>query len=165
MVNADELYKLAKFTLKKWNMVFDEDLIQDLVFYTYQQLEKFDELKGKKTTYIVHVMQNRIRELNRNKHRKGRDKIIFSLDWKNNEGQEFVNLFCDDYDIVDVLNRENVLQHIMPLVEEPLKLYINGATQQELAERYKVSQPTIKRRIDNNINKIRQYVKKEGLML
>ena len=166
-MNEEELYKLAGYTLKKWNMPYDEDLIQDLVFKGYQCIEKYDESKGALSTFIINTMQNRIKEMNRHRKMKGRDTQVLSLDYivDSDENKEFSYFISDDVDAYDVINRKNILEQIAPLVETPLKLYINGYTLREIAERYNLSQEAINKRIKANIKRIKDFVEEKGLIL
>lgn len=166
MLNVEELYAMARFALKKWNIIYDEDLVEDLVSDAYLKKDKYDESKGAISTYFIKIMENRIRENDRTKKCKKRDGVVISYDNKmDTDGKEYNILFDDDFDLASDINKKNILEQIIPLVDLPLKLYINGYTQQEIAVKCNTTQATIQKRITANIKELQAFVKKKGLEL
>ena len=73
------LYKLAAHILKKHNIKYDEDIIQDLVIYAYSALEKFDKNIGSFSTFVCNCMENELRMIFRSKNASKRNYGISDL--------------------------------------------------------------------------------------
>lgn len=162
---AVELYKLAGFTLKKYNTPYNEDLVQELVLYALEKEPLYDERRGSWSNYIINCMYTKLLMIHRANHTIKRNK--------GQPDQSLDNTFCDDlpyYDVipsdVDIakeLDKKETLAAITPLVEEPLKLHLEGFKQVQIAEKLGVSQVTVCRRIKHNIQKIKKYCKENNI--
>lgn len=168
---ALELYKIAYFVCDKYNFPNDEDMIQDMVLGACERLSMYDESKSAKTTFLCKVMTNAaliiLRKTNAKKRISECKKISFdSVVCEGNragDDKTLLDIIPSDIDISEDLNRKEILDHIEPLLEAPLILWMNGKDQKDIAEIIGVSQPQISREIKANIEKIRNYCKKNNL--
>ena len=164
---ALELYKLAGFTLKKYNIPYDEDLIQELVVYAYSKNHLYNEEKGTWANFIIHCMTSKIFMINRHDKLRGRDVYTtISLDDFIDEENKLTYadvIIIDDNIFIDELHKKELLKAIKPLIEKPLELKLQGLKQAEIAKRCGVSQPHISRKIKENIRKIKIFCAARGL--
>lgn len=162
---VNELYKLAAFTLKKYNVPFDEDLIQELVVYTYTKLPYYDESRGSWSTFVINCMYSKLAILYRSKNAKKRNcgQPVDSLDDTYYDSLPYYDVIPSDIDVVKEVHKKEILNEILPLVDDPLKMYLDGFTQKEIADKYGVSQAQISRDIKKNIQKIKTYCKRKGI--
>lgn len=166
---VNELYKLAGHTLKKHKRMPDEDLVQELVFYAYTRLGEYDETRASKSTFIITCMESKLHMLDREKRAKKRNNglINYSLEAEipGNEQISLIDMIASDIDIAEEVNKQDVLEKILPLVKEPLALLLKGLTQKEIAEKLGYSQTNISRLIKQNIESIKSYCKRHDLTI
>lgn len=164
---AKELYYLATFTLKNFHYEINEDLVQDLVLYTLTMLDRYDEKRGSKSTFIVLLMKSRLKMLRRNnKLMKNNGGVPdLSLDCSNNENEEIdmYRVLSADYDLEDEVGKYEILKLIIPLVEEPLMLKLNGWTLRQIAAKYGCTTSNIHRKIKLNVRNIKTFCRKNKL--
>lgn len=162
---AVELYKLAGFTLKKYNVPYDEDLIQELVLYALEKEPLYNEERGAWSTFIINCMYTKLWMIHRANHTSKRNKgqPDQSLDETFCDNLPYYDVIPSDVDIAKELDKKEALAAITPLVEEPLKLHIEGYTQKQIAEKLGFSQVTISRKIKVNIQKIKKYCKENNI--
>lgn len=162
---AIELYKLAGFTLKKFNVPYDEDLVQELVLYAFEKDPLYDECRGSWSNYIINCMYTKLLMLHRAsctiKRNKGQPDQ--SLDDTFYDDLPYYDVIPSDVDIAKEIDKKEVLAAIEPLIEEPLRLQLEGYSQVQIAKKLNYSQSHISRLIRLNIEKIKSYCKKNGI--
>jgi RNA polymerase sigma factor (sigma-70 family) len=167
---AVELYKLANFILKKHNIEYDEDLIQELVIHAYSKTNLFDESKSTFSTFVCFCMEIRLKEIHRYntaaKRFNGLENYSLDYEYDNDKGNtiSYSDVIPVEYDYAKELDKQEILKQILPMVEEPLKLvYFEDKTQAEAAKILGVNQSYVSRLIKQNIQKIQEYCKEKGL--
>lgn len=159
-----ELYKIARAVMKIFNY-YDEDTLQDLVTKAHAYCQNYDETKASWCTFVYLIMYTQMLLILRsNKTKKAAiNTAVYSLDTKVDEKKSFIDFLEDKKDFVKEYNKERVLQDILPLVNEELKLYLMGISQLDIAKRLSVSNVTINKRIRKNIQKIKNYCEKNHI--
>ena len=158
---VNELYKLAKFTIKTFNLPYSEDLIQDMVLHAFLKYNNdFDKEKAKKSTFLVMVMHQVYLKNTRSEtfdKRKINNMTVSNIfrDATNNEYDVF-ELFPEEKS--NVWEKEYFLKEIEPFFNEELKLFLKGYKKKEIASIFNVSSTIINKRIKRNIEKIRTYL-------
>lgn len=162
---AVELYKLAGFTLKKYNVTYDEDLIQELVMYAFERDPQYDESRGGWSTYIINCMYTKLVMLHRATHtiKRNKGQPDQSLDDYVYDDLPYYDVIPSDVDIAKDIDKKEILAVITPLVEEPLRLHLNGWSQKQIGDKLGYSQAHICRLIRLNIEKIKSYCKEKGI--
>jgi RNA polymerase sigma factor (sigma-70 family) len=151
--------------LVKYNKVnnYEEgDLAQDLRFLAFKLHDKFDETKGVTfKTYFVASAKNLIRKAHTKRNEGFR---VVSLNEVDDFGEEFGNNLPNEENDYD----ESLLIEILGLIDDmPMgfltkEYYIDDMTQEELAEKYNISQQMVSKNLKNNI-KILKGITKEWL--
>lgn len=164
------LYILAKYILKKHNIKYDEDLIQDLVINAYSALDKFDEKKGAFSTFVCKAMENKLRMKSREKMASKRNYGIpdLSLDhtYEEYDGNElnYIDIFGCDYNYIKELHNKMLFNEIFPLTNEATRMYyLEGMKQVDIAKILGVSQKKVSFLIKKNIQQIRKYCDENNL--
>ena len=164
------LYKLAAHVLKKHNIKYDEDLIQDLVIQAYSALEKFDKNIGSFSTFVCKCMENELRMIFRSKNASKRNNGIpdLSLDhtYEEYDGNEFnyIDIFGYDYHYIKELHNKMLFNEIFPLTNEATRMYyLEGMKQVDIAKILGVSQKKVSFSIKKNIQQIRKYCDENNL--
>ena len=164
------LYVLAKYILKKHNIKYDEDLIQDLVIYAYTALEKFDKDRGSFSTFVCNCMENKLRMKSREKMASKRNYGIpdLSLDhtYEEYDGNEFnyIDIFGCDYNYIKELHNKMLFNEIFPLTNEATRMYyLEGMKQVDIAKILGVSQKKVSFLIKQNLQQIRKYCDENNL--
>ena len=168
----DEIYKMVQDALKKKNIIANEDELQQIVTHVHLKLAGYDPNKGKLSTYLYKIIINSYYLIKRVENAKKRqsNKNTYSLDnyIEDDEGKpiSMLELQADEnVDIVYNYIKRKTLEQIEPLVEEPLRMWLDGFKQAEIAEKFNVTQSIISRKINNNIIKIKNYCKENGIEL
>lgn len=169
---TEELYKIAKFVLKRNNIPYDEDLVQDLVSDGYKKLQNnFDATKAKKTTFLYMVMYQRyLYQIRKNsQERKIPNHLIISLNKvidNNNKTNEKEITLSDIIPSEDKkLNKakKEILGEIYFLFKPATKLKIEGYNQYEISKKLNISQAAVSRTIQKDIEKASDYLKSHDL--
>jgi RNA polymerase sigma factor (sigma-70 family) len=151
------ILNLVKYN--KVNNYEEDDLAQDLRFLAFKLHDKFDESKGVTfKTYFVASAKNYIRKA----HTKRNEGFkVVSLNDVDEFGEEFGNNLPNEenaYDeslLIDVLN---VLDG-MSMGFLTKEYYIDGLTQEQLAEKYNISQQMVSKNLRNNIKVLKEKTK------
>lgn len=167
----DEYYKLVKAALNKYNFKYDDDILQEIVTSTANKMKNFDELRGNKSTFIYLTVKTEYLQIfkKRNANKRIANQLCTSLNQtiKSDENEKITLIELQrDYkeDIEYNLEKENILKEITPLIEKPLKLWLEGKTQLEIKDILDLkSQSQVSRTINNNIIKIKNYCKAKGI--
>ena len=165
---AKELYLLAGyFVARNCQIPYREvaDTVQQLVTKAWTVLDKFDERAGF-TTFIYKVFLNEVLMENRKKHAQCRSSgNIIHLDSEVTDTDEVIYM-----DMIPDLSRKDVLtemieEEYLEIAKRELKPitldYFNGMKQQDLAEKYNISQPYVSRVIKKDIKKLREIIKEK----
>ena len=166
---AEELYKFIRHYFKTYKIPTDEDLIQEVMAYLVGIYDKWDESKGKFSTFIYTCIKHRLRIIyshnNRKKRKKPKDTI--ELDYVSNNPysktycENLYSLFpqFDDYDE----DKKNFVEEILPLMnKETIEFFLNEKSHKEIAEETKATSSNVGQKIRHNIKKIREYCLKKG---
>ena len=170
LTGEHELYAMAKYTLMKYNVQPDDDLIQELVLYALQNEKYFDESKGgRKDYYIFFAMERRLKQIWSTKNYKKRNCGVepFSLDYPyKSDGKRYrflYDIIPDTYDFKEEFHKQELVNELMVLVEEPLKMWLDGLTYIDIGEKLGCSRVWAKVLIQKNIEKIKQYCKSKNI--
>lgn len=163
---ARQLYLFAgDFVTRKCQIPHCEyyDMVQQLVTKAWIVLDKFDERAGF-TTFIYKVFLNEVLMENRKKYAQCRSSgNIIHLDSEAPDTDEVTYM-----DMIPDLSRKDVLTEMIE--EECLEIakrelrpitldYFNGMKQQDLAEKYNLSQAQISRIIRKDIKQAKEKIK------
>lgn len=165
---AVEVYKLACSVCKTNNVNYDEDLIQELVLHAVTREEFFDPSLSSRSTFMFMAMKQRLIDIFKYKTKPKRDNglMTYSLDYRADEDSlSIYEVLPNDEDVIEQMNREDFLKSIDHLIEEPLRLYLNGYTQREIGEMKGCSSQYICSLIKKNIEKIKNYCEENNLHL
>lgn len=158
-MEIEEYYKLVKSALKFYNYNYDQDILQELVFFAYSKAKDFDESKGEFSTYIYKIIRNKYIQL---KKQEEKNKCI-SLDKKiNDDGLTLLELVCSG-----TSNKEEIIEIIKLIknqIEPPLELWLKGYTQEEISQILGIKhQPLVSKLINMNIIKIKKYCQENNI--
>lgn len=156
---AIELYRLAKDVCKKQNIVYDEDIIQELVLHALTKADHYDESKSKWSTFIFNCMKNKLKDLFKPKNTKKRNcnQVDFSLDYVIEDHLSYHEIVPSKINVSEEYTDKEFYQRVEHLIDLPLKLYLKGFTQNEIAKKMNCSQTKVCYTIKNNIELIRKY--------
>lgn len=160
MINEDrvqEVYDLVGSFCKKYN-IYSEEMVQDLTWKVWQQLDRlYDEKKSKLSTYVYLCCKHYYL----NEKRKKSVKCV-SLNEEVGDGVEYMDTFEDDGrdPLEELIHKENLakLAKIYETCSPMLRNYLDGKKQTEIAKELGISQPHVSRRIKREIEKIRKKV-------
>lgn len=160
----EEYYKIVKSALKHYNYSYTEDILQELVIFLYQKLEDYDETRGEITTYAYAIVKNKYLQLKYNQKKRinysSLDKII------SEQGVSILDIIKDDSDLEENCYKERVLNLIKPMVKPALQLWLEGYTQQQIADKLGVKfQTIVSKQIKENILEIREWCKNNDINL
>ena len=165
-----ELYKLAAHVLKKYDVKYDEDLIQDLVIYAYSALEKFDKNIGSFSTIVRKKMKKKkkkkIRRKNASKRNSGIPDLSLDHTYESYDGNElnYIDIFGYDLNYMKELHNKMLFNEIFPLTNEATRMYyLEGMKQVDIAKFLGVSQKKVSFLINKNIQQIRKYCDENNL--
>lgn len=163
-----ELYKLAHSVCKNNNVKYDEDLIQELVFHAFQQERYFDSTRSKWSTFMYVCMKQKLTDTFKFNKRLKRDngKMTYSLDYQSDEdAPTLLDKISNEDEFVEDNTYEDFLSVIDHLIEEPLRLYLNGYSQVEIGKMKGCTGSYISYLIKKNIEKIKEYCEENKLYL
>lgn len=160
MINEDrvqEVYDLVGSFCKKYR-IYSEEMVQDLTWKVWQQLDRlYDEKKSKLSTYVYLCCKHNYLSDKRKKYVK-----CVSLNEVASDSVEYVDTFeGDNLDPLDELIYQNNLAKITEIYEtcSPLlRDYLDGKKQAKIAKEFGISQGSVSRRIRREIEKIRKKV-------
>lgn len=165
----DNAPKLVRYTIKKNQEAIKyfgsfEDMEQSLLGKVWTAISKYDESKGKLSTYVMAVCQNAIRRqvnISKAPKRKGQLENL-SLDYAFPEGTSYAEILGDNEDLHRSLVERLILERAMSLlIPESYAYYIDGLKQIEIAEVVGCSQGVVSRKIRKNIKQIRAVIFEE----
>lgn len=165
----DNAPKLVRYTIKKNLEAIKyfgsfEDMEQSLLGKVWNAISKFDESKGKLSTYVMAICQNAIkRQINISKRPKRNGELNnLSLDYAFPEGMTYAEILGTNEDLHQSLVEKLILERAMALlVPESYAYYIDGMKQVEIAKVLGSSQAMVSRKIRKNIKQIRAVIYEE----
>lgn len=165
---AIEIYKLAYSVCKKNNVTYDEDMIQELVLHAVLREKYFDPSLSSRSTFMFTCMKQKLVDLfkYRTNLKRNNGLMTYSLDYQlDEESLSIHEILPSDVDVIEQVNNEDFLRVIDPLIEEPLRLYMNGYTQKEIGEMKGCTGSYISYLIKKNVEKIKKYCEENDLYL
>ena len=165
---AIELYKLAYAVCKKNNVIYDEDLIEDLVVHAVTIEHYYDSSLSSRSTFMFTCMQKKLGDLLKFKtcSKRSNNLMTYSLDYRADEDSLSIyeTLPCDE-NVIEQMDREDFLKCIDHLIEEPLRLYMKGYSQREIGKMKGCTNSNVSYLIKKNIDKIKNYCEENDLYL
>ena len=163
----EEYYKIAKDALKRYNLKYDEDILQEIVTCMVEKESLYDASRGQLSTFMYQVVRNKyyeIKNLSKAQKRGCGDKpISFDTDI-DSSGHTILDVVGKDSSAVYNRIKKEVLDEILPLVDEPLKLWLEGMTQCEIQVKLGFSsQSQVSISINRNIVNIKRYCKRNKI--
>lgn len=160
-MKEEEYYKLVKSALKFYNYSYNEDILQELVFFVYCKVKDYDETKGELSTYVFKVVKNKYLQI---KKKEDKNKCI-SLDKKiNDDGLTLLELIKEEKN--DKEEALMIFKLLTPKIKPPLRLWLEGYTQKEIAEKLGIThQPQVSKLINNNIVELKIYCKENNIKI
>lgn len=166
-MKEEEYYKLVKDALVFYKFQFDDDILQDIVTYIHSKINLFDKDRGNISTFIYALVKNRYLAINsyNRTQKRGNGNTPCSLDKEiDEEGATLLNFQAAKEDVMYNYIKESILKEIKPLVGEPLRLWLEGFTQVEIANRLHMNnQVKVSKTINENIVMIKNYCKEHQL--
>lgn len=167
----EEYYKLVKSALNSNRILYDDDLLQEIVTSVAEKMKTYDEERGNKTTYIYKVTITTYQQILRKRYAYKRltnvncTSLDKTINYCDSEKLSLIETQKDNKtDIEYELEKESILKEISPLIEKPLELWLQGKNQKEIAEICGLnSQANASRTINSNIVRIRNYCKSKGI--
>lgn len=147
-----ELYDIANYILKQYNKEYNEDLIQDLVFAAYQNLEKYyDKSKHKsEKNFTYMIMFQKLMNLSKKHQIKTIPLDNIVIEYK--------------LDIIKNFEEKELVEKLLPLVDTTTELHIMyGYTLKEISKITNIDYSTIRHQILKNIKKIQEYCEKRRI--
>lgn len=165
----DNAPKLVRYTIKKNLEAIKyfgsfEDMEQSLLGKVWTAISKYDESKGKLSTYVMAVCQNAIRRQIRNSKlpKRNGESCNLSLDYDFPEGMSYAEILGNNEDLHQSLVEKLILERAMSLLlPESYAYYIDGLKQVEIAKVLGSSQAMVSRKIRKNIKQIRAVIFEE----
>lgn len=139
---VSELYKLAKSFCIKQHILFDDDLIQELVIFVYEKYGKYDENRGHFSTFAYMCFRNYLYD----KYRKSNNAEILV----NNEDFAFIDRYTDPIQKIII---DEVLRVISD--DEVMLDWLAGLSMEEIAIKYSKHRTTISRYINKKIEELK----------
>lgn len=135
----EELYKLVTSFCEKWNLS-SEDIVQELVWRIYQRLDKFDETKGKFSTFVFMNCKHYYLMY------KYKDHNVESLD----ENSYVLDTVADN-------NADWYISYLYKEVCSPmLRDYLKGFKQKDIAKKYGLVYCTCNQIINRELTKLKE---------
>ena len=161
---VEDVYKLVKTWCRK-NNCYTEERVQDYTWRAWCKIQtSYDESRSKLSTY-VYVLCDGFR------HMDARKKYVntVSLDTVSYEDGKPVTLHdkvASDMKspLTEVVEGEDksLIRKLYDNCSNELKEWLNGKNQDDIARALNVSQPTMSRRIKNELNEIKAMLEKAG---
>ena len=138
---VNEMYLLARSYCIKKHIIFDDDLIQDLVLHLYNKYSKYDETKGSFSTFAFMCFKNYLYD-----HQKNNPEILVNVD---NE------LFIDNYTDYD---KKMIIDEILPVISKDNIMcdWLNGLSINEIAKKNGKHRTSISRYIHKKIEELKE---------
>lgn len=164
--NNDEEFIFALYDLiRKYlhmNKWYSEDNVQECITYIICKLDRFDETRGKFTTFVCWLSRERISNNARDNNalkRKGNLSLV-SLDTvmydNNGSTVDYIDSIIDETIDRDKEDIKDIVKYVYENeLSDLCKDWINGKTQTELAQQYNLSQGMISRKIIKEIKDIK----------
>lgn len=165
---ANEIYILAKSVCRKNNVIYDEDLIQELVLHAVSIEKNYDPKLSSWATFMFDCMKRKLINIFAYNTSSKRDNGLtnYSLDYRKDEDSLSIHeVLPSDENIIEQINREDFLKSIDHLIEKPLRLYLKGYYQREIGEMMGCSDSNVSYLIRKNIKKIKKYCEENNIHL
>lgn len=158
-MKEEEYYKLVKSALKFYNYNYNEDILQELVFFIFCKLKDYDKSKGEISTYVYKIVRNKYIQL---KNQEEKNKCI-SLDKKiNDDGLTLLELISGETSHKQEI--EEIIKLLKSQIEPPLELWLKGYTQEEISKILEIKhQPLVSKLINMNILKLKKYCEENNI--
>ena len=163
---SDELINELYSIVRKYcweHRCYNEDLVQELVTYVFEKLDKFDTKRGKFSTYVYKLCHNKqlmlLREQNTMRSKSNFNTVSLN-EIIDEEDSERVDLLIDTSDN-SVYYKKAVVDYVYPRLSDIAKKYFDGVNQVDLAKEYNISQANISRKIKKEIADIKKKLELE----
>jgi RNA polymerase sigma factor (sigma-70 family) len=165
MISVEQRLEEMEPTIKslaKYNKITNydsEDLKQDLRLLCFQLHTRFDETRNVKfKTYFIASAKNLIKKL----HSKYNiEKSFIAFNDINSMGEEIVENFPSEENDYDDLVLKDIIDYLntLPMGFLTIEYYLNELTQEELANKYNISQQGVAKNLKNNTELVKNYIK------
>lgn len=156
-------------SLVKYNKIRgydDEDLAQDLRFIAMQCHNNFDESKNVK--FKTYFTKSALNFIYKQQHRMNNNHFVQVDITKLTDDNNFETALDLFYQPEEVNEYEDMLPQILKVIKNmpqghfTLEYYFGGLTQQQLAEKYKISQVMVHKILQNNTEHLRKLFNQNG---
>jgi RNA polymerase sigma-70 factor (ECF subfamily) len=132
-----------------------EDVLQDVFVKIWQNIDSYQETKGRFYTWILNIARNASIDKVRSKN--------FNNSQKNLSSENFVHLLEDSNKLVnkmDAIGIQDFVKRLKPKCIQIIDLlFFKGYTQQEASDELEIPLGTVKTHNRNCINDLRNYLK------
>lgn len=137
-----------------------EDLIQEVFLEAWRRAGNYDPKRGRPEAWLITITRSRAIDRVRSLRRKDRGKV--SLDQEGHEN--LAQSEAPDMENLGLkITLKGALAGLSGIHREVLELaYFEGFTQTEIAERLKIPVGTVKTRIRDGLQKLRDWVRKQN---
>lgn len=170
MVDSDEVIKIVKSFVRKNARFVDfygdmDDFEQEMMLYVFTNLHKFDETRGKLSSWIYKLCSNKAKyvyKITKNKIRLNKCRSLSEL-MPGSCDTTLADIIEDtNYDLEDEIDRIYTIHKLSPYMSNELYLrYIKDMSVKELAELNNISKQAMSLRIAKNLEKLKEMMKSE----
>ena len=132
-----------------------EDILQEVFIKIWNNLDSYNENKGRFYTWILNIARNTSIDKLRSKN--------FNNSQKNLSSDNFVHLFEDSNKVVNKIDAIGIQEFVKKLKPKCIQiidlLFFKGYTQQEASDELEIPLGTVKTHNRNCINDLRNYLK------
>lgn len=132
-----------------------EDVLQDVFFKIWKNIDSYQESKGRFYTWILNIARNTSIDKLRSKD--------FNNSKKNLSSDNFVHLFEDSNKLANKIDSIGIQEFVKKLKPKCIQiidlLFFKGFTQQEVADELEIPLGTVKTHNRNCINDLKNYLK------
>ena len=157
--NAPKLVNYYIKTYASTAKIFEtwEDAYQSLMLAVWKCLSRYDDKRGKFTTFALAVCKMATyREYNKQNNKKHKHTSISVDEEIDDLGHTIADVIGEEIDVEDKIYKEEITEEII-LRLHPIAFdyYVMELTQTELSAKYNIAQASISRIISKNISRIR----------
>lgn len=137
---VNELYKLARSYCIRKHIIFDDDIIQELVLYVYEKSNKYDDSRSKFSTFAYMCFNNYLCD----KYRSN------ALEYYLSDDLEFVDTYIDSCNKMII---DEILETLKN--DEIMMDWLYGFTMDEIATKHNKHRTSVSRYINKKIDELK----------
>lgn len=148
----NELYRLVKDFCRRYN-IYDEDMVQELVWAVYQYLPNFDESRGRFSTFVYMYCRTYYFDKKSKKRLEYQSLDVVSEN-KDRLSEDRLSLL-DSVSDTSILGN-TYLTYVYDKLSPMLRDYLEGMKRKDIAKKYNMLYITCVKKIETELKKLRE---------